>query len=265
VGGYFAVRWRPPDFKRINSYHALFYELLGHSPDVKADLKELGLPQSLARYAGSDGYTNITALNDPHIDEILDKATPARLTAFYARHPTRAKDLFSRGIVAMSDPVVHYLGNYPYAPGEQASTTCRFCLASNGSRGTRDYAQWVFAAVWIAEIGVAAAGLRRRQDRDTRALAGALVLALVVTAVSLATALLGDGDYELIKHLYLADAANFLAIVFTVGTVVRLWSNRRRQAEPERESAAADPAEPVDPPPANPNPFADLMARDTTG
>jgi len=55
---------------------------------------------------------------------------------------------------------------------------------------------------------------------------GAGLVIIVLAAVSLVGALLGDGSAELGKHLYLADAAGAIAIPVGAYLLVSLWRVR---------------------------------------
>jgi hypothetical protein len=225
--GWVALRWNPNQFTVPDRYNALFYELLGHSKNPQADLHALGLPTELGRYAGSNFYNPPNARPDPAFRSSFNNFDYPQLLNFYLHHPGRAWNLTERGLQAGADPIVSYLGNYPSDRGLPPFTrTCRLCIGSYVSRSLKPYAQFLWPAFWLLSAIAAAIALRQR-NRDFRSLGGGIALTLGTTITLLATALLG-GSYELVKHLYLVDAANTLLLVLVVFTVVELAVTTRR-------------------------------------
>ncbi len=147
------------------------------------------------------------------------------MPGFYLRHPERVGPLLASGLHALSEPRPDYLGSYPFHQGDEPSFACRFCLASTVTMALEPVGPFVWPATWLVELALAVAALRRRR-REVRALGGATLFALGIAVTGLATALLGDGEYELPKHLYLAQAANLLAVVLAVATAAQLWTRR---------------------------------------
>ena len=243
--GWLTVRWTPSEVSEPDRYNAFFYELLGHSNDPAADLRQLGLPVGLARYAGSDFYNPPNARVDPAYRQYFQKIDYAQLLNFYAHHPGRSWSLTERGLQAGADPVVTYLGNYPSSRGLPADTrVCRLCLGSYVGGQLKPYAQYLWPAFWLLAAVAAGIALRRR-DRDLRALGGGITLALGTTLILTATAILG-GSYELVKHLYLADVADTLLLVFVVVTILELALQSRppRHADTVAPTARAELLEP---------------------
>jgi hypothetical protein len=233
VAGYLSVSSAPSGVSRPDRYDAIFFELLGHSKTPQADLRDLGLPTELARYAGSNWYNEPNARGDPALNDVFHKVGYATLASFYLRHPSRAWSLAERGFQASADPVVHYLGNYaPEAGKAPGATACPLCISSSLTRRFQPNGQWVFLGFWIVSAVIAAVALSRR-DRALKVLGGGMALALLSALALLLSALLGEGSYEIVKHLYLADAANMLLLVLTVVTVIELvgaYVSSRRSA-----------------------------------
>lgn len=204
----------PTDIKQYNRWNVLVYSILPDSPDPQADLRELGLDETLARYSGqgafAEGVPARTALPDlTHVD----------LARFLLRHPDRFVALAQRcagGLYEKFDPV-H--GQFTKASGRAARTQ------------STDFAGWSgFQAevlprslVWLglqALAGLALIGWVWRTE-GLRSRAGGLAwlgagLGLMA-AMQFGICLLGDGAYDIVKHLFLMqlllDASAILGLM----------------------------------------------------
>ena len=217
----------PNHLKQADQYQMVFIEILPHSGTPAADLRSLGLSPELARWSGSNGFEPVNATSDPAFDGFFAKTGPVAIGGFFMRHPRRALSLLTRGLRASADPRVDYLGKSTSLRGGQSDTRlCRFCVYSSVGHLMKPGFPVVLPLVWVGVLALALL-CARSPRRDDRALAGASTLAVAIALVELTTTLLGDGSYELVKHLYLADAANALAIVLAIAMLLGL---RRRRA-----------------------------------
>ncbi|MCU1673202.1 MAG: hypothetical protein JWN77_1315 [Frankiales bacterium] len=220
------LQQQPPGLAMSNRYNAVFVELLGSSDAPAADLRELGLDPALASYEGIAIYSPGNALRDPRFDGFFEQVTPARLAAFYVRHPDRALSLARRGAVASMELVPRGisppLGTRTLASGaEPYADTCKLCLYSGLSRGIRDGAPVLLPLLWLAALAVAWRLWR------TDGLPAVLLLLASSAALSTAVALLAEGEFEIVKHLYLATVCNALLGVFLVHALGLLVTRRR--------------------------------------
>jgi hypothetical protein len=235
------VRAQPAVFADRNTYNVVFVSLVADSRDPAADLRALGIDSSLARFAGTSVYAHPEALKDPSVRRFLDHGARLKIARLYLRHPDRAFSLANRGARAAAEIRAPYLGNRAreqgYRPGTKA---CEFCLYSPISRWLEPASVVLLPSLYLLALAVS---LRlRRRDPDernstqprtapdpARGLADALTLTALLGCVAFAAALAGEGDYELIKHLYLFDATTGVLAVLVVGGILTLW----------RDSAAA--------------------------
>jgi len=216
AAGILSVALTPRDFTKTNQYQVVFTSLLPHSPSPTDDLRDLGLPPQLARWSGTTGYEAKTASSDDAFDGFYDKTGVLSMATFYVSHPGRAVGLVSRGLRASADPRVDYLGKTanPSAPAGDTAL-CRFCVTSTMGRLVRPAAPVLIPLLWVGVVALATARLRSRRQ-DERAVAVTLLVTVGVAVAGFAAAVLGDGDYEVGKHLYLVDAANCLLVILLV-------------------------------------------------
>jgi peptidoglycan/LPS O-acetylase OafA/YrhL len=102
---------------------------------------------------------------------------------------------------------------------------CKLCLYSTVSQRLRGLSGVLLPALWLGAL-VAAIALRRRGPAE-RALPAALALLSVLAAMSMAVALVGEGEFEIVKHLYLTSLANALLAVLAVHATGLLSVGRR--------------------------------------
>ena len=231
--GAVTIHATPKQFGAVNRYDAFFYELLGHSPDPAADLRSFGLPPTLAPYAGTSWYSAHNASHTAAWPHQLTHLTYARLAAFYATHPDRAARLAGRGLRAAATPHLDYLGNYP-AGHRGSPIACRLCLGSTFTNTFRSSAVVWIPLLWLLALGFGLVSLRSRLRR-TRALGGGLLLTTAIAVTTFAAALLGEGSYEVGRHLFLTDASSALLVVLLVATLCGRFTRPERPVEGARD------------------------------
>lgn len=236
-----------PSFSRGNKFNMLFYTLLRDSPDPEADLREMGLPASLARFEGIGAWEVHTPYGDPdvlaHEDRIYSWSTYAE---FLFHHPDRLWGMARRSFDAVLDARVDYLGNLPGVPGGPVQLADRpspvFWLFDHLPQG------WpvpVLLLIWTLG-GVLGLWWVRSADLD-RVARGVLLLTTVGYAVSQSLIALSDGYYELAKHnLHAAfGTALLLAVLAEAGLRYAAPGLRRRTRRGVRERRSDEPVPPV--------------------
>ena len=219
AAGFVSVRSNPPQFRRINLYNAYFTELLGHSPDRAADLAAFGLPRSWERLAGTTYFAQSHFAQSHRFDRFYEQVDYAGLVRFYATHPDRARRLGARGARAGADPRVTYLGMFPYSANHPGLVrTCRWCPVSSIGRLIRPAAPVGAPMLWLGSVALAVLELwRSRNGTPIEPARRGMAVGVAVSAASaillFSAALIGDGT-ELTKHLFLADAAFLVMVVF---------------------------------------------------
>jgi hypothetical protein len=257
AGGY--LRQQPEGLSRVNTYNAVFVELLGHSPTPEADLRELGLDPELARYKGLAVEVHGNALKDPRFAGFFTKVGHGKIAVFYLHHPGRALALAHRGATASMElkprGISPPLGNQTAASGAKPySSSCKLCVYSTISEGWRAASAFLVPALWLAALVlIPALSLRRRSRSRVEApdlprgsddgVAAVLFLLVGTGLLSMAVALLGEGEFEIVKHLFLSSVSDGVLAVFAVHTVGLLLVDRlsRRSApNPEATTPAGE-------------------------
>ena len=212
ASSFWTLHRQPKSFDPINRYDAFFYGLLPHSHDPARTLRQFGLPARFLRYSGTNWWGPGSGRADSALPGLLPHITIPRMTRYWALHPDEAIEAAVRGTRAGASAHLAYLG-------KTASTTnpdpnwCGWCPASWTGRQLRSAAPVLMPVAWLASVGAAAWAIRRRRGRDATALTLALAVLSAIAASQLIASLIGEGDYELTKHLFLMTAANVLLVV----------------------------------------------------
>ncbi|WP_309122112.1 hypothetical protein [Paenibacillus sp.] len=205
----------PKELKKINLYQTVFYGVLKHSDDVPADLRELGLPAELAPLAGTNFFEAGTAIpqTSPALDALFyDRIGHLDVALYYAKHPRKLLERLERAADDASTIRPYYLGNY--AEGEGRGPGAVHLKGAWWSEGKKAHMpRSVYAAAAVAALYTALLASRRVAALTGLRAHGALYGAPFIAAIAYVTPLLGDGDADLAKHLFLYNVAfDFMAV-----------------------------------------------------
>jgi len=213
---------QPQRIARSNAWDVTYEQVLPFSSHPRTALSELGLSPALVVYSGRSAYAPRTPLTDPvlRVRSPVYVPTTGALTAYWTRHPLQSAHLLLRGGAGLSEWRPQYLSNTT-TPGHGGR---RRLLAgasawSGSVRTLGNAAPGVVALVLLAGLVAPLADLRRSSRHSDRHSTsgthangrGMLAVLSVLSVLSLAavsqfvTVLLGDGTYELVKHLLLFD------------------------------------------------------------
>ena len=216
----------PRDLVTPNIYNMVFFEVLKSSDDPAGDARALGIDPALARYAGTDVFNVPNATSDPAFAGFYDQVGSAEIVLFYAARPGRALSLYARAARDSFVLLPDYLGTYPQTSGRPPyDQTCRVCVLTAVGAVTRPAAPVLLPLLGAAALAAGLALHRRGRPADS-GLAVALPLTAVTTITLFGTAVLGSGDYELVKHLYLASVGSTLLLPLSLAALLRLREDR---------------------------------------
>lgn len=212
--GFYAAS--PKELKRINLYQTVFYGVLKHSDDVAADLAELGLPAALAPLSGTNYFEKGTAIpqTSPALDAMFyDRISHVDVALYYAKHPLRFVERLERAAESSVAIRPYYLGNYAQGAGRPAGAV--HLEGARWSEGKKAVApRSVYAAAALAALYTILLANRRVSTLTGVRAHGPLYGVPAIAAIAYVTPLLGDGDADLSKHLFLYNVAfDFMAVV----------------------------------------------------
>jgi hypothetical protein len=204
------LQWQERHFAAVNTHNLVFTVVL---PDVGAGaLGPLGLPRAALTAAGRAYYPEGVG-GVPGAEVVAADPAAARRAAYgvLLAHPAAALGAVGRGLTATLGADLSYL---PSAPVTAASVP-PVLGTTVGPQGA-DRGQllawlhglavpWLPAAVVVAGLLAGVLTVRGRRDADVATAAGRVAALAAVAAVGLvAAAVLGDGYFEIAKHVWLA-------------------------------------------------------------
>ncbi|MFY9551211.1 MAG: hypothetical protein WAU32_08685 [Thermoanaerobaculia bacterium] len=218
----------------ITRYNIVFLVLLPSSPDPAADLIELGLDPSLARYSGMSAWVPESPASDPGFRSLLYDTSPR---AFLLRHPERIRPVLGAALRASYVLRPPELGNFARESGRPAQT-----LADgpwSAARAVLGGAPWL-AALFGGTLLAAALTYRRATPRG-RLFRETLAVAVLMAVAAFAVAVAGDTHVELVRHLYTSEALCDLILIADVVWIVQALATRMR-SRVRRESSTTGAA-----------------------
>lgn len=197
----------PKELKHINLYQTVFFGILNESPDVRGDLRDLGLPERLEVLAGTNYFQAGTAIkqDDPSLTpDFYDRVSHKDVLFFYMKHPVRLIDNMKYAAQNSMSIRPYYLGSYEKSEGKPAGEIAY--VYSGWSELKKNHLPHslgflvLFYLVYYA--GVLFHYFRTRELAGR--IAGELMMLLGLIGIfSFLVPILGDGRADIGKHLFL--------------------------------------------------------------
>ncbi|MBL0388219.1 hypothetical protein JJB07_16520 [Tumebacillus sp. ITR2] len=211
-------------FEKINIYQTVFYGVLKDSPDPAADLRELGLSEEYVVLANTDYFVphKIDVTSPEFKAGYYDKISRGKVLKFYAKHPGRFFDKL-KVCAASSFNLHYYLGNYEndgiHKKLEQSKSWTSF---SYFAYNILPKSIW-FLLLFSMAFAVGTVWEWRRAVTVSGKLLAEFFLAIELMAMAqFVLPILGDGEADLAKHLFLFDLLGSVMLVTSV-----IWLARR--------------------------------------
>ncbi|WP_276357700.1 hypothetical protein [Cohnella caldifontis] len=200
----------PSGLKHINLYQSIFYGVLKDSPHVEQDLKELGIPEKYAANAGTNYFESGTAIpqDDPALRrEVLEKLGHKDIVFYYLRHPDRFMQKLEKAAENGVFVRPYYLGNYTISEGKtRGAVSDSFGVWSDWKAHRMPHTLGWFAGFYL----LYAAGLvfwwLRTSSKRVRLVLEAMAAVALAGIFSMIVPILGDGEADLGKHLFMFSA-----------------------------------------------------------
>ncbi len=217
----YLLRGWPARFREANLYNIVFAEILRTSPAPERDLAALGLDRDLIVYADTTAYSPGTGFTAPAVREkFFTRIGYDTIARYYLTHPDRFLHLARRGAANAFFMRPTYLGNFEASSGlPPYAQSQAFDHWSN--RKPHLLPRTVpFLLLWFAASASIAAGALLFSGHGWTRRAAELHLAVIVmAALQFIVVLIGEGMYELTKHLFLFNALFDLSLGFTAISV----------------------------------------------
>lgn len=203
-----SLAWQARAYGPINQHNLVYTVLL---PEIEGSAAALGLPETAAQAAGNAFYPNGNA-NVPGAEVIAADPAAARDRAWRVllSHPVDLARVVGVGMQATQGRSLDYLSAKPYAPG-RGEPVLGSTVGAQGAEAAQ-LRSWLDAMShpwWpslVAALGVAVGLVGLRWRSPLGAAFGRTAAVAAVAAVGLAAlAVMGDGYFEVAKHVWLAS------------------------------------------------------------
>ena len=214
----------PGCIKVCNKYQSVFYGILKDSPSPENDLGELGIRRDFAVLAGTHFFMENYPMDikDPNFLEEIDiNINHFKIALYYARHPGR----FIRKLRAASrkaSTLMHGLGNFEKADGagygETAENLALWSRFKNMVIPNSLTFFTIFYALHLIAFPAHLAGKRKKDEKSNREWLRLEICSFIalIGIAGFIVPIIGDGEADLIKHLFLFNACTDLLLVLGI-------------------------------------------------
>lgn len=218
-----------PEFTEWNTYNLAFTVVLPESPDAQRELVEMGIEpanaRALQRFVGVPfGPTATEAWDDAPLTAFRRAGRPAVLRAL-AQEPRTWVSMTERAGTTLGELRLDYLGNHTGPDDLDSPRLAQRPHPADAVLGVVAAGWWLLPCSWLA----LAAWCARRlwtTDQPGAAALPAIGLLGVAFAATQVMAALGDGYYELAKHLVIAGQCTALTFVGVAITAIATLAGR---------------------------------------
>ncbi|MGE0129670.1 MAG: hypothetical protein AB7U82_16445 [Blastocatellales bacterium] len=213
-----------PWYTHNGRYQSVFYGILKDSPTPEQDLRDLGLNEKFAALADTTIFHNnlpIDIKGQEFRAEFYQRINHLKITKFYLTHPSRF--LTKLQIVARDGYQLRpNLGNFEKATGAPPRTEShRWSLWSGFKQRYWPKSLWFLAAYCLLLLFLIIKGYRKSPSRLPRDFCLTLWAMMILAFV---TPIIGDGQSDLIRHMFLFNALFDLSLLILSGLLLnRLW------------------------------------------
>jgi len=196
----------PKEIKQINQYQTVFYGVLKDSPNPKKDLTELGINPELAVNAGTNYFTKDPVIQQqapimkaqyyPNIDH-------KKVAMFYLKHPLR---FISKLEVAADRSMANtsYLGSYEKKANRGYGAISHAFSAWSQFKKVYIPNKLLFIILFaLAYFFILILKYVRATERKQRTYLELYLLIGLMAAISFVVPIIGDGEADLSKHLFM--------------------------------------------------------------
>ncbi|MCD9026230.1 hypothetical protein [Cohnella silvisoli] len=236
LGSALMIAVAPDRLRNTNLYQSIFFGVLKDSPDVARDMEELGIPKKYSVLAGTNYFQKDTAIpqSDPVLrKEVLEKLSHKDIAFYYLRHPSRFMQKLDRAAANAMFIRPYYLGNYDQSAGKPPGAI--IYKYSGWSQWKVEHMPRKFAwylgtyILYFAVLGIlwwSSSSRRRRLVVETMAVVA------IAGVFSCIVPLIGDGEADLGKHLFMFnvcfDMMGVSAVMAAAFGLAKLAERRKR-------------------------------------
>jgi hypothetical protein len=216
--------WAAQRLHHLQTVDVVFMSIVNGHDNERADLRDLHLPPSWARYAGKFYWAPGSVRTDPLFNRYKPEFTDANVVHFLLTHPGRLWSIGNHAAIDANLVRVNTLGDYPpnsgHPPGAYES---RVAVVSWLTRHLSGKAGLGFLLpLWAAMLAVGLIALRRRSSQPWQRDGAVLVLCMTTCAM---LAFIPPGFFDGIsttRHMVGENLATDLALAVAVALAVSM-------------------------------------------
>jgi hypothetical protein len=236
LGSVLMIVVTPDRLRNTNLYQSIFYGVLKDSPDVARDMKELGIPEKYAVLAGTNYFQKDTAIpqKDPVLRrEVLEKLSHKDIVIYYLHHPSRFMQKLDKAASNAMFIRPYYLGNYDLSAGKPSGAIA-YTFSGWSQFKVRHMPRGLgwYSGVYILNFAVLGVLWWRSRSRRLQLIAETLAVVALTGIFACIVPLIGDGEADLGKHLFMFnvcfDMMGVSAVVGAAYGLVKLVEWRKR-------------------------------------
>lgn len=228
-------------FNDINQYQAVTHGVLLHTGDPSRKLKKQGVSEQFALMSAQDYYPKTFAAISPSSDYVhrhLNQKTGfGWIVRYYLTHPKQFRTLLDVAAGDMMITQVKAVGDYQAGTGHQAGEQVTYFTGFSAVAGAFFPQKFAFDLL-LAVALVIVFGVGAYNDWKARQPMGVLRFFLVVGLLTIfifvpIISIIGDGDADLAKHLFMVPVSLDLILLTFVADILnhRLWHTPTAEQE----------------------------------
>ncbi|BBI30623.1 glycan biosynthesis hexose transferase WsfD [Cohnella abietis] len=217
----------PDRLKNTNLYQSIFYGVLKGSSNVEKDMEELGIPEKYAVLVGTNYFQKDIAIpqNDPVLrEEVLEKLSHKDIAMYYLRHPSRFIEKLDKAAANSMFIRPNYLGNYDQSVGKPPKTlNYKYSGWSQFKLKHMPRSLAFYVGLYVLYLAVLGTLWWRTASRRVRLVAETLAVVALAGVFSCIVPLIGDGEADLGKHLFMFNVCfDMMGVSIVMGAVYGL-------------------------------------------
>ena len=223
----------PEGIRECNKYQSVFYGILKDSPAPAQDLEELGVDPAFAILAGTDYFAGnhpVDLGSQAFREGFFDRVSHMKIIGFYLKHPVRYFQKLEK-TAKNGFLIKHGYGNYEKNPGVKYGEAVKSFTFWSDNKGklfpnTLEFVLLFFAGYFLVLL------IKRFESKSLheKIYLEVYILIGLIGAIQFMITVIGDGEADLGRHLFLFgvcfDIMFVSGVVWLVNTALGTFLNR---------------------------------------
>lgn len=228
----------PSWMKKPNNYHSIFFGILKNSENPEEDLEKLGIDAKYAVLADTNVYVDLKGFDvfSPEFEkEVHDKAGPVEVTLYYLKNPGRMMEKLNISAEASLFIRPPYLGNYQVEDNAEILKFAGRNLVWEWLR--KQFTGHAFAVITLVFVLYTSVIVHefllhmKTKCTSYSLFLPAKILLMVFALSQWIFPVIGNGEADLVKHMFLFNLLLDTMIIVLAADIVKLTAgnpaNRR--------------------------------------